>query len=148
MTTEIVNARFEEAIKVFEDLRREDNMELSRLGNPTEVLTELLESSQAFVGRVDGEPACVFGIRPPEGMLDAAVLWLLTSKLVDKAPFALARGSVRFVSDALREWGVLEGWVLEDNDRSKTWLRWLGFSLSETFELPPVGTVRKFSARL
>lgn len=145
---EIVPAKFEEAIRVFQNLRKEDNMEVSRLGNPTEVMTELLQTSYAYVGRYDGEPACVYGLRPPDSALDPAVLWLITTPLVEKAKVYMARFSLAFVYESLREWGAIDGWVLETNNRSQRWLSWIGFDLGTPFELPPVGIVRKFSMRL
>lgn len=147
-TVEIVPAKFEEAIKVFQNLRREDNMEVSRLGSPTEVMTELLQTSYAYVGRYDGVPACVYGLRPPDSALTPAVIWLITTPLVEKAKVYMARFSLSFVYTSLQEWGAIDGWVLESNDRSKRWLTWIGFNLSEPFELMPVGMVRKFSMRL
>lgn len=144
----MIPATFENSIAVFDNLRREDSMEISRLGKPTEVLTELLETSHAWLALLDSVPVAVYGIRPSGSPLQPAVLWLVTTRVVESAKIQLAKASARFVYSALAEWGVLEGWVLCENERSQRWLTWMGFTLSEPFELEPVGLVRKFQMRL
>lgn len=147
-TLEIVQADYEGALLVFDDLRREDSMEIARFGPPEELLTELLATSEAWIAKLDGKIACVWGVRPAESPIDPAFLWLITTNLINTVPVCMARESAKFVYKALYRWGVLEGWVLVENERSQRWLKWLGFSLGEPFELPPVGLVRKFQMRL
>lgn len=142
---EILNgtpATYDDLVSVIERARDEDRLELSCLGDLSAVLSELLPS--ALVGRVNGEAAVVYGVRPPEHPLDFATLWMVTSPLVEMARTALARRSRRFVADTLATYGFVGGYVIESNLRSRRWLTWMEFSLSEPYEIEPVGLARRF----
>lgn len=144
----ILPAEFDDAMFVLNNLRTEDEFEVFSLGSRENVLKTLLEESlESYIGYVDGIPACVYGLRR-DTLMSYGVPWLATSRLVERAPKAMARLAYDYIQSRLRREGVLEGWVLERNSRSQRWLRWMGFSLSEPFQMEPVGLVRHFIKRL
>lgn len=141
------DATYETGLEVFRNLRTEDEWELSRLGDSGMVLAELVGGSRAYVARVDGTPACLFGVTSGRGGVDPAKLWLVTTPLVEKKWVHLARMGYEFVQKQLREHGVIECYVICRNQRAVRWLEWMGFS-GILEELSPLGQVIRFSKRL
>lgn len=91
----------------------------------------ILNSIEFWVGKVDGEIACVFGLIPPSLLADSAYLWLLTTDVVDANTFLFIRHSRRWIENNLKRYKCINGHVLPDNKKAKRWLRLLGAKIYE-----------------
>lgn len=83
-------------------------------------------SSMTWVGRVDGELACIWGLIPPTLLSQQAYLWLYTTKIVEKHQFLFVRHSQRRMEEMLDEYPLIVGNCDANEKRSVRWLKWLG----------------------
>lgn len=80
--------------------------------------------------------------------MDPAVLWLVTSPLVQKYKFSFVKLSTAWLAWMLKEYGYLQAFVLEENVPSQVWLRRLGFEQKGFGPVPEVGNVFVFERTL
>lgn len=107
------------------------------------ILARWLTFSQwSWVGKVDGEVACIWGLSSGCILADEAHLWLLTTDLVEKHKFLFIRYSQRCVEDMLKLFPVIVGDVDINNESAKRWLKLLGAKFST-----PIGTAMHFEIR-
>src|SRR6516162_9724145 len=66
----------------------------------------LRTSEEVWLGMLDDEVACVYGLAPPTAISNRAYLWLLTTDLVEKHKFLFIRHSQLVVEDALKRYDV------------------------------------------
>ena len=130
---------------IFPHLRPLDAKELSLLG--PDVLSECFNEGEVFIGWVNREPACVYGVRF-SGFLEPALLWLLSTPLIEKHRVSFVKLSTRFVMDTLQRHGTVRAVVMKENFRSVRWLMWLGFEFKGEEDIPPVGPVFNFERSL
>lgn len=144
MTHSIVPATRELVEELLLDLRETDRAEflLSRLSNE-EFLNDALKA-RSWVGLGDGKPVCFWGVTLQETPLVPPYVWMISSRHAEKFTLTFARHSVRIVRELLKEYGSLEGFVLESNKRSQRWLSWIGAKIGPVVDLYPVGEVRRF----
>lgn len=102
----------------------------------------ILNSAEFWVGKVDGEIACIFGLIPPTLLEDSAYLWLLTTNTIEEHTFMFVRHSQRWMEEALNRYKFIHGHVAQDNVKAKRWLRWLGARI-----LDPEGGRQAFEIR-
>lgn len=93
----------------------------------------LVISSDVFVGLVDGEYACCWGLVPPTLMSDRAYLWLHTSSLVEEHKFLFVRHSQRWMEKALYLYDEIIGFCKPDNAAAIRWVEWLGGEFKRPF---------------
>jgi hypothetical protein len=93
------------------------------------LLDEIRYATMARAGLIDGQVACVWGVRANVILNDSAYLWMLTTQLVDEHPFVFVRHSQLMAEEILKRFSFIHGWVLADNQRSVKWLQWLGGTL-------------------
>jgi hypothetical protein len=138
---EIVPAQASHVRQALDRLRDFDRENIDRCIAPEAILLEEMRySTLACAGLIDGQVACVWGIRANTILNDSAYLWMLTTQLVDEYPFIFVRHSQRLAAELLKEFSYLHGFVLANNDRSIKWLRWLGCSL-----VPAPGGILNFT---
>ena len=140
-------ATYDAGLEIFRNLRDEDEWEISRLGDTGTVLVELVTGSIAYVARVDGIPACLYGVTPSRGGIDPAKLWLVTTPLVEKYKLSLAKMARAMVEECLVQFGVIETYVPLANKRALRWVSWLGFE-GTSIDLPAVGAGMHFKRML
>ena len=103
------------------------NKEKLLLPNGEEIIRgAVARSSDTWIGKVDGNIACAWGLIPPSLLGDKAYLWLITTDLVDEHPFCFVRHSQMVIKELLKEYPIIYGHVLPDNKRGLKWLKWLG----------------------
>ena len=78
-----------------------------------------------FVGEVDGEVVCMYGIR--FFLIQAPQVWLLSTPALLQHRMAFLRANREFIQWARAEFGVIESLVKCNNHISRRWLEWLGF---------------------
>lgn len=130
--TNIIPARVEHAALIFDRLRENSVRELQRLDeNALEQLRNTIKQScYCWSGFADGEIACIWGIETETILTDRATLWLVTTPLVEKYSFLFLRFSKIFIESLLKqEFSLVHGMVSESFERSKLWLKWLGFTV-------------------
>lgn len=86
----------------------------------------LLCSSKAWVGKVDGKTACIWGLVPASLLSDTAYLWLLTTELVEDHQFLFVRHSQIEIRRMLEVYKTICGHCDVRNTRSVRWIKWLG----------------------
>lgn len=102
-----------------------DEFDLQKLG------VMLTISQSVFVGLVDGQYACCWGLVPPSALSDKAYLWLQTTPLVEERKFLLVRQSQRWMEWALTEYSEIIGFCKPDNALAIRWIKWLGGEFKE-----------------
>lgn len=83
-------------------------------------------SSDIWVGYMNDEIACIWGLCPPTFLSTNAHLWLLTTNLIDEHRFLFVRWSQRYIEEMLEIYPEITGYCAVDNTRAQRWLKWLG----------------------
>ena len=97
----------------------------------TTMNTCLRTSSRVFIGKINGELICSWGLIPPSLMSDQAYLWLFTTPALAQHKFLFVRHSQRVIEGILKEYPTIVGHVVAGNDLAFRWLRWLGATFGE-----------------
>lgn len=91
-------------------------------------------TSELWIGFINGNPVCAWGLVPPTVLSDKAYLWLYASQAVDEYKFLFVRYSQRVV-EALREsYPVIYGVCDVGNHRAIRWMKWLGARFAEPYD--------------
>lgn len=88
-------------------------------------------SQYVWVGRINGEIVCAFGVIPPSVLSSTAYLWSVTTEAVEEHKFIFIRYSQRMIEKVHREFPRLIGHANPNNPKSIKWLRWLGAVFGE-----------------
>ncbi len=91
------------------------------------LLEKMKASARVWVGLVDSEITCMFGIYASTTLNNEAYLWLLTNEIVDEHKFLFVRYSLKFIKELLKEFSTIKGHALISNIRAINWLLWLDF---------------------
>jgi hypothetical protein len=89
-------------------------------------------SAFAWAGLSDDQPVCIYGLIAPSLLNNDAYLWLVVNDLVDKHQFSFVRHSQIEMRKMLILFPRIVGHVLEGEERSKRWLKWLGVRLGRS----------------
>jgi len=92
------------------------------------------QSAEAYVGYANRCPAAIFGIVPQDIVAGHAVIWLLTSRMVEEFPLTFVRESKRLLDFFQVNWPVLGGAVDERYEDAMRFLKLLGFEIGERLE--------------
>ena len=88
-------------------------------------------TSATWVGAVDGELVCMWGVIPPTLLSSQCYLWLFTTPEIKGNEFRFTRHSQVVIEEILEEYPEIIGHVRAGEDRSMRWLKWLGAELGE-----------------
>lgn len=91
----------------------------------------VMASFPLFVGEVDGEIACVWGLISPTILSDTAYIWLYTTELIEDHKFMFIRRSMLEVEKLRKEYSVIAGHVAIGNDSAQKWLTILGAKMKD-----------------
>lgn len=69
------------------------------------------------------------------GISKAGSPWFLCTDKFDEFRISFAKESKHFVQDLLEEYGFLANFVDSRHEASIRWLKWLGFTVRDDFEL-------------
>lgn len=97
-----------------------------------------LFSEGAWVGQINGDLACAWGLIPPTILSDTAYIWLITTPLVEEHKFIFTRHSQLIVEQILQRYSTVCGECLRDDVGAIRWVKWLGGK----FEFPEGKKVR------
>ena len=122
-----------------EKLRKEDILEIERKTGrePYHVLVESYRKSDiAFVGLIDNEIACAWGVAKESILSDESTIWLLSTEMMKKAPVAVAKKTKKELEKLLQIYPKIGNYVDSEYRLCIRWLRWLGFTVDNP---EPVG---------
>jgi len=88
-------------------------------------------STTAWIGRIDGNIVCLWGLIPPSYLSDEAYLWLNVTEEVARHRFLFVRYSQLEVEKMLEIYPRIVGYTEMANWRARRWLHWLGAVFGE-----------------
>ena len=93
-------------------------------------------STSMWIGLIDGQLACMWGLIPPTLMSNQAYLWLYTTDVIKEHQFVLIRHSQLVMEEILKRYKCVCGHVVMGSGDSKSvrWLKWLGAKFGEPGE--------------
>ena len=112
--------------------RREINAVTMR--DPAAALcSAFLNSSKCWTVFLKDEPIAMFGVTRISLSSDIGTAWLLSSDKIELIPRTFVKHSRAYVRAMFEEtrFNRLENWVHDENEVSKRWLKWCGFTLGE-----------------
>lgn len=133
MKAEIRFATAEDIPAIAARMRAADRNEIeaSHGHTPEQALTSSLQhSTAAWTGLIDGEPVCMFGVGPISILAGRGAPWMLGTDQIERWPRTFLRRCRPCVEAMLAVYPYLENYVDDRNEKSKQWLRWLGFRVS------------------
>ena len=130
----VERATEEDAFFVAANLRPQDLQELEASSDaPAEysLARSFQVSRDTFVGKIDGVPACLFGVYSPTVLTSYGHPWFYGTVLLKGHESAFLRRCRPWVVETAQRYGRLTNWVDARNRKAILWLRWLGFEVSE-----------------
>lgn len=119
--------------EVFTNVREHDKPTFAALDDPAGALTNAVRrSSKSYVGRIDGEIVCLWGIEIRTILADSVFVWMMTTKTAEKHPLLFVRHARAMMKSLLRQYGRIEGTVVTTNTVAMRWVKWLGAELLPT----------------
>ncbi len=119
-------------------LRKQDIIEIEKMTgrDPYQVLVHSYRKSEvAYVGLIDGEIACAWGVSHESILADAAHIWLLSTPVMERAPVPVARRTRKELKKILNIYPCLENYVDAEYTMCVKWLKWLGFTVEKPEKL-------------
>lgn len=102
------------------------------LANANATLSECLFMSESWwLGEVDGQIVCMWGLISPTFLSSRAYLWLLSTDLIEQHKFVFTRYSQRVIEQLLERYPIIVGHVAAEASQSIRWVKWLGAKLGE-----------------
>lgn len=133
MTTYTIVPATLELIEAMEPhVRQADIEELRAAGGntPGEAMREGLRMSmEAWIGLVDGEPICCFGVNAVSLLGRSGVPWMIGTDRIDRHAAGFLRRCRPVVQGWSESFDLLWNYVDARNTRAIRWLRWLGFEI-------------------
>lgn len=83
-------------------------------------------SDKTYVGVVDGQIVCVWGVMRQSLLSDRGYLWLLVAPAAEDHKFLIVRYSQRIVENLLNRYKSLVGECVITDKRAQKWMRLLG----------------------
>ena len=109
------------------------NSEFAEVSGAETTLKEcLFRSRERWLGMVDGEVACMWGLVPQTLLSNQAYLWLITTDIALEHKFLLVRYSQLFIEGALKHYSIITGHCEAGNYSARRWLKWLGAEFGES----------------
>lgn len=91
----------------------------------------LRSTAVVWVGKVDGNLVCIYGLIPPSLADNRAYLWLHTTDRVEDYEFTFVRQSQIAVRKMLETFPLIYGHCEVGAERSQRWVKWLGAEFGE-----------------
>lgn len=130
----VIPATIEHIIAIGPYIREADRCEVyaGRLATVDDALIDgLIVSSECWVGLIDDEPACVFGVSPISIIGGIGSPWLLGTDTLALHALPFLRRNKRYLHRMLKIYPTLVNYVDARNTVAIAWLEWLGFTLGE-----------------
>ena len=134
----IVPAGMDHIASIAARMREADRTEVwasSRSTPHNSLMISLQNSRWAMTALVDGQPEVMWGVADLNILTGTGAPWLLGTDAVEANYRLFLRHSLQWKEKLSEQYQVLMNFVHDENEVSKRWLKWLGFTLSEPFEL-------------
>lgn len=131
---ELREATVQDAYNLAPLLRQVDIDEIDAVtgGEPLEALLESIEHSHVCrVGLVDGEYACIYGVRRQSLLSDDGLIWMLGTDILSKHWVRFLKENTEEIKDITANTKFVENWCDIRNKITIRWLKWLGFEFDE-----------------
>jgi hypothetical protein len=117
-----------DGIEILAHIREPQKRTIEKLNiDASALLTKAIRNEfPSFCVFVEGHPAAIFGGHS-ETLIGETRLWMLTTPLIERHQVPLLRYSKRFVRAMFESYGPVIGVVDADFEKSRAWLRWIGF---------------------
>lgn len=89
-------------------------------------------SSEVWIGYVNGELICCWGLIPPTILSNQAYLWMHSTPAIRDHQFLLVRHSQRIIEQVLNRYDRIVGDCRVGAKDSIRWLKWLGAEFCES----------------
>lgn len=132
MSTVVVEAMPEHVPLITADVRQADIDELYAASEITPELAMwkgLAVSTHAWVGFIDHEPVCMFGVVPRSVLSGRGIPWMIGTNALDRHAAEFLKGCRPQVAEMRSVYNLLENYVDARNTKAIRWLRWLGFEI-------------------
>lgn len=132
MTPETIPATREHAESLAPRMRAAEVREVASASGETpleSLLSSLESSSDARTLVLEGQAAAIYGVVPIGG--DVAVIWLLTSALVERHPKTFIRACIAEIARFLGQYSALVNFVDARYERSLRWAARMGANVGE-----------------
>ncbi len=140
---EIRPATFDDIAPIAANVREADRRECAAqtLMDPADAIAFVMRPAvRAWVGLVDGEHACIFGVsRMASVGGDCGTPWLIGTPLIEQNERAFLRRNKPYISEFIKLFPMLENWVDMRNEKAVRWLAWLGFKIHDAEPHGPLG---------
>ena len=105
MTPLVRQARADDVARITRNLRNISIKEVERIGlKPEETIKAAVQRARySWVGYLDDEIVCMWGLESQSLLGDTAMLWLITTPLVEKHPFHFVRRTQMFVDELMKQ---------------------------------------------
>jgi hypothetical protein len=140
MRCEIVPATAQALQHVIDNVRPEDAAEFWAFSRQTaaEVVGRgAAASALLYVGLVDGEPVCCFGVVPASLLTGIGCPWMVATPGVERVARRFALASAPVVEEMQALFPQLLNFVDNRNVKAMRWLEWLGFQLLPAMPMGP-----------
>lgn len=131
----IIPATIDHIAHIAANVRHADRLEFAaNFRTAAQVMESGLKMSEvAWTGFVDDDPVCMFGVAPVGGVLpDYGRPWMVGTSKLDEHAIIFLRRCRSQVIEMWRRYPVLSNYVAASNTRTIEWLKWLGFTVSDT----------------
>ncbi len=88
-------------------------------------------STKLWVGVIDNQAVCVFGLVPPTLLSDYAYLWLHTTDGFHGNEFIFVRRSQIAIQEGLKHFNKIIGHCEVENRKARKWIEWMGGKFGE-----------------
>lgn len=121
-------ATLADGIAILQNLRPQEQKTIEKLRiDPISTLEKALGNQfPSFTLFIDGQPAAIFGGHS-ETLIGECRLWMLTTPLIEDHQIPLLRASRQYVKWMFTNYGPVVGMVDAEFEKSRNWLRWIGF---------------------
>ena len=128
---------------ILPNLREADRRECiaqSLIGPDVALAVTMRNAVAAWVGLVDGVPACLFGVSRTTPLTpDWGTPWMVGTDLIEKHERAFLRRNKAYICEMQILFPKLENWVDMRNEKAVRWLAWLGFKIHDAEPHGPLG---------
>lgn len=89
-------------------------------------------SDKTYVGLVDGEIVCIWGVMRQSLVANRGYLWLLVTEKAEAHKFLIIRYSQRIIDQLLNRYSMLIGECTIGDYRARKWMRLLGATFGQS----------------
>lgn len=127
-------------LKYVAEHMRDEDVEEVRVGGhepfPALVMGMLAHKSKTYtLVTPEGNPCAILGIHPMQEHPTYGVIWLLGTSDIEKFSYRFLRYSKVVLDDMMKDYDVVGNHAYYKNTVHHKWLRWLGFTFGEPYDL-------------